>query len=309
MNKKFWLRLTITVALLGLMFTWVDLSAIQLGSPVRVASGVAVAVVLLVVNQGVTALRWSVILGDDMLSLGYLTRLNMVGIFFSTFLPTSVGGDAVRAWAVAREVRESGLGVSSVVVDRFMGLVALVLYLIAGVFLASEMVTGLTEQISLALPSWLVWALGIICIPLAIILARKTRFSLWLRQSVDHIDEFRRSATRMLWTLILSMVVQGIYIAVYIVLARAVGFDLPVLTFLVTVPVVSLGALLPITLSGVGVREGLWILLLARFNMDAATVAAFSLLYFVAFAATGGIGGVIYLWRGTGSEPATTHAS
>lgn len=308
MNRKFWIRLVVTLGLLGFIATQVDLSGIQLGSPVRVAGGVAVAVVLLVVNQGVTALRWSAILGEDAPDLGYLTRLNMVGIFFSTFLPTSVGGDAVRAWAIAREVREPGLGVSSVVLDRVMGLGAMVAYLAIGAVVARQMVTGVVDRIEWAVPGWAPWLL-LLLVPAGVVAFRRTRLSTWVRQGLRHLDRFGRSTYAVLWATLLSFAVQGIYVAVWMVLAAAVGFELPPETFLVTVPVVSLGAMLPVTLSGVGVREGLWILLLAQFGMEPATVTAFSLLYFVAFAATGGLGGAIYLWQGIGREAVAAEAS
>lgn len=301
MSRRFWIRLAITVGLLGFIVARVDLSGAELGPPARVIAGIGVGVVLLVVNQAVTALRWGAILGEDAPDLGYLTRLNMVGIFFSTFLPTSVGGDAVRAWAIVKELRDPGLGVSSVVLDRVMGLGAMVGYLAIGALVSREMLGGLADRVEWALPGWAPWLLLLLAPVLALAL-RHTRLSRWARQSLDHLDRFAHSPGDVLWATVLSFAVQGIYVAVWMVLALAVGFELPPETFLVTVPVVSLGAMLPVTLSGVGVREGLWILLLAQFDMDPATVTAFSLLYFVAFAVTGGIGGLIYLWQGVGRE-------
>lgn len=301
MTRKFWLRLAVTAVVLAVILTQVDFSRVQLGSPRRIAVGVSISCLLLVINQGVTALRWSAILGDRSLSWTYLTRLNMVGIFFSTFLPTSVGGDAVRAWAIAREIPETGWGVSSVVLDRVMGLVAMVLYLIVGTWLDQEIFTRLAGQVEWTLPSWIVWAL-LLAVPVGVLVVRRTRWWTRLSRTLSHFRDFIASPGRIAMVTVLSLAVQGIYIGVWIVLAEAVRFDLPAVTFLVTVPVVSLGAMLPITLSGVGVREGLWILLLAGYGLEAANVTAFSLLYFLAFAVTGALGGGVYLWRGTAND-------
>lgn len=305
MNKKFVLRLTITVAVLAVIVTRVDVAAVDLGSPLRVAGGIGVAVALLTVNQGLTAVRWGVILGGESPGWSYLTHLSLVGIFFSTFLPTSVGGDAARAWGVAGELRDPGTAVSSVVVDRAMGFGALAVYLVAGTILSRDLTTELVSRLQWGVPLWAVVVALVAGAAATVAAVRLTRLSTWLRQAVEHLDRFRRSGGSVVRAVVLSFVVQGLYIVVWVVLARSVGFDLPLASFLFTVPVVSIGAMIPVTLSGVGIREGLWILLLARFELPAATVAAFSLLYFAAFAVTGAIGGGLYLWRGLSRERET----
>lgn len=299
--KKFWIRFVVTVVILAAIVIQVDFSRLELASPGRVAVGTAVAVALLTVNQGLSAVRWKVILGEDSPSWSYLTRLNLIGIFFSTFLPTSVGGDAVRAWSLAREVPESGTALSSVVLDRGMGFAALVGYLGAGALMSRQMLLDLAGRLEWSVPGWVWFAAGLAALPVGMWLVRSTRLGRWLREAVRHLNRFRKSGRDVVAATVLSFLVQGVYIAVWMTLAFAAGFALPWETFLVTVPVVSLGAMIPVTLSGLGIREGLWILLLGRFELNAATVTAFSLLYFLAFAVTGGIGGLIYIVRGTGA--------
>lgn len=300
--KKFWIRLVVTVAILAAIATQVDFSRLELASPARVAVGTTVATVLITLNQGISAVRWRVILGEDSPRWGYLTRLNLIGIFFSTFLPTSVGGDAVRAWALAREVPKPGTALSSVVLDRGMGFAALVGYLGAGALMSRQMLVDLAGRLELQVPGWVWFVAGLAIVPLGVWLVRATRLGRWLREALQHLNRFRKSGRTVVAATLLSFLVQGVYIAVWMTLAFAAGFALPWETFLVTVPVVSLGAMIPVTLSGLGIREGLWILLLGRFELTAATVTAFSLLYFLAFAVTGGIGGLIYVVQGTTTD-------
>lgn len=300
--KKFWVRLVVTAVVLAVIVTQVDFSRLDLAAPGQVAVGTVVATALLTLNQGISAVRWKVILGEDSPSWWYLTRLNLIGIFFSTFLPTSVGGDAVRAWALAREVPESGTALSSVVLDRGMGFAALVGYLAAGALMARQMLLDLAGRLEWSVPGWVWFAAGLAALPVGVWLVRSTRLGRWLREALRHLNRFRKSGRDVASAALLSFLVQGVYIAAWMTLAFAAGFALPWETFLVTVPVVSLGAMVPVTLSGLGVREGLWILLLGRFDLTAATVTAFSLLYFLAFAVTGGIGGLIYLVQGTEAD-------
>jgi uncharacterized membrane protein YbhN (UPF0104 family) len=57
--------------------------------------------------------------------------------------------------------------------------------------------------------------------------------------------------------------------------------------------------MLPVTFSGLGVREGAWLLILAPFGLSAADAVTFSLLYFLAFVGVGVIGGLVFVTRGT----------
>ena len=55
-------------------------------------------------------------------TLGNAFRLGLLGFFFSTFLPGSVGGDLVKAAGIAREQSRRTVAVATVIMDRIMGL-------------------------------------------------------------------------------------------------------------------------------------------------------------------------------------------
>jgi hypothetical protein len=105
------------------------------------------------------------------------------------------------------------------------------------------------------------------------------------------------------------MLVQALYIVAWGVLAYGMGMHLSTGVLLVSVPVVSLGAMLPITLSGLGVREGVWLLLLRPYEVAPATVVAFSLLYFVCVTLVGAAGGLLFVVHGTDLRPPTAASS
>jgi branched-subunit amino acid transport protein len=77
---------------------------------------------------------------------------------------------------------------------------------------------------------------------------------------------------------------------------------------LVFVPFVSLAAMVPVTVAGIGVREGAWALLLAPYGVAAADAVAFSLLYFLAFCLVGAAGGVVFALQGMGRAPSAPGA-
>src|SRR5436305_8844190 len=82
----------------------------------------------------------------------FFLRSYMVGIFFNNFLPSTIGGDTVRAADTARTGVGRAKAVAIVFVDRFVGLLALMLFAVLGV-LASGRLTALV-------PSLFAWVAG-----------------------------------------------------------------------------------------------------------------------------------------------------
>src|SRR6476661_8524065 len=87
--------------------------------------------------------RWRLLLraqGGDA-PFGSLVRSYFVGIFFNNFLPSTIGGDTVRVIDTARAGVGRARAVAIIFVDRFVGLLALVLFAALGV-LASGRITA-----------------------------------------------------------------------------------------------------------------------------------------------------------------------
>ncbi len=123
---------------------------------------------LLVVLQPVFhAVRWGLLLSAQGIRLTYAERLRLVlvGHFFNTFVPGATGGDIFRAYYVARGRREREAAVSSVLVDRFLGLPPLVLILVVAAALNWEFL----RSISLARP--LLWVVGGVVIGMPLLFA------------------------------------------------------------------------------------------------------------------------------------------
>jgi glycosyltransferase 2 family protein len=88
---------------------------------------------VMLVTPLLTALRWRVLLRihNIELSLFDLLRLVMVGLFFTLIAPGGIGGDVVKAWYVARDSSKRAAAATSVLLDRYLGLVTLLLLGIA----------------------------------------------------------------------------------------------------------------------------------------------------------------------------------
>lgn len=303
-KQRFGLRLVTGVAVLALVIARVRQSPLTLPWGTRLAAGVAAAVVLLLVAQVLSALRWRVILGADAPSLWYLWRLYLVGAFFSLFLPTLVGGDAVRAAAASRAVPKSGSALASVIADRVLGVLALVTYLALGLLFAPDVMTRSGARVDWGLPPWALGAAVLAAAAgagaVAVLSRRSDRVRRFVVEAGEVAARLRSSPAVFARAFGLALVVQAVHISVWVVLAAGLHFGLPFRAFLVLVPLVTLAAMLPVTISGLGVREGAWLVLLAPFDLPPANIVAYSLLYFGCLMSVGLLGGLAFVTRGTG---------
>ena len=83
----------------------------------------------------VMALRWQLLLAAKHVSvpLGWLTRTYFVALFAGQFLPAAIGGDAVRAVELGRRTDDAPEAVASVLIDRLVGVVSLVVLALVAV--------------------------------------------------------------------------------------------------------------------------------------------------------------------------------
>src|SRR6266852_4237954 len=107
----------------------------DLASRIDVASlgwiGLAIAVTFLQIFVGV--LRWREVSAEcgAPLATSQAMRFNLIGAFFNQTLPSSIGGDAVRLWLVARAGAGWRAATYSIFVDRAIGLIALAVIIVA----------------------------------------------------------------------------------------------------------------------------------------------------------------------------------
>ena len=304
----FWLRLVVGLSILGFLLTRIDLRAATVHPSPRLFAAVVGATALWIVSQAVAAVRWKLVLNDDEFPFRYLLRLYIIGTFFGLFLPTSVGGDAVRAAATARSAERGGRAIASVLLDRGFGVLATVGYAGLGLILAPHSLAVLGRAVRWHVPALVVVGLGTLGAGVTLLILRRSKRvrRIWL-DGLTCLQDLGRSPHRLLGVMGLAIVSQGLVVLLWYTLSRGMNFGLSVLTLLWAVPVVSLSALLPVTFAGLGVREGVWLILLAGSPIPPASIVAFSLLYFVCNVLVGITGGVLFVSMGLAVSP--RHAS
>lgn len=300
---RFVVRLLVGILLLAVIIGRIGRPDFGVPLGPRLVAGIVAAALLLLLGQSIAALRWKVVLGPGSPRWAYLTRLYYVGGFFSLFLPTVVGGDVVRAAAAAQATNRPGGVIASVLIDRALGVLALASYGLLGLVLAPGLVGRLVAASTLHLPGArpvLLGAGGLVILALAgRQVLRRPRVRAAALDGWRAFRDLARSPRALLTAVLLGFVVQGLYILLWVVLAGAVRLPVEERLLLFAVPVVSVFAMLPVTLNGLGVREGAWLLLLGASGIPDNRIVGFSLLFFITNLLTGLVGGVLFVTRGT----------
>ena len=257
--------------------------------------------------------RWHLILNHQgyQLSTAYLTKVTVVSVFFSLFLPTGSGGDIVRGIYLARGNIEPRATVTSIVFERFVGLFTLLAIAApsAGILafwypkyrgfaltiFALVGCTALGLLVLNRLSGWLT-PLGTGGRPLG-------RFIDNIRLGLQEMIELARQCTLITQVVVLTLLFQAVGIYSVYLLGLSLQADLDLVFYVVLVPIVWLAMMLPISIGGLGVREGAFVLLFSQVGMSGELALALSLLVLALTVAQSLLGGIVFLLDRTGSAP------
>ncbi len=253
----------------------------------------------------VMAKRLQLIFNVKSIPIRFTQSLNLtfVGYFFNNFLPTSVGGDIVKAMCAARLTKSGVKSVTSVLMDRIFGLFTFIL--IPSITLMFTMEHIDNPIVPIMVYSLLVASLLCFFIIFNRSLARQFRFievflnrfgiGTKVREIYEGLHDFRNHKATVGWAMALSVVGQSISIVVLYMLALALGAQTKLYYFFLLVPVVHLVSMLP-SLNGLGIREGAYIYFLKPY-IGREYAAAIGILWLGLLLLLSLIGGIIYLIR------------
>ncbi len=303
--RSFALRAVVSAALIGVMLWAYDWREI-LGRLAHLSPWfVLFAWVYYAACQWLSAYRWRVLLrakGVD-IATGKLFSFYMVGMFANNFLPGGLGGDAVKAYSLYRHSGAGNVAVASVFVERFCGILAL--SFLGAIACAWMLIAGQARVVALwVLPVVLALA-GAAAMIWSVRLAALLR---WLLQRtvpavvraralalMETVHSYRDDRTTLAAALALSVLLQAAIAVFYNVVGIALGIPVPLLYFLLFLPIITIITLLPVSLGGLGVRELAMVYLFAAVGVSSVDVLAVSLSAHVLNTALSLWGGLILL--------------
>lgn len=284
--RSTWVRLAVTAAILWWMATRIDMREAARALLTVHAGAVVAVLVLVAVDRAVMIWRWVLLLRATgaPIRAREAARIFLVSSFVGGFLPAGVGGDAARAWSLARHTERRSEAVASVAMDRVLGVVALAMLGAIGALAWSSYVAA-------ELQSWVMAAAilsfaGSVAILWGDVAARqvlrgRVRHSLPGRTAwrlAEAMSQYRQEPRTLLGVLGLSILVQVLRILQAWVLGVGLGLTVPFAYYLVFMPVGLLMLLLPVSVSGFGIPQGVIVWLLQPQGVPATAAFALSTL-------------------------------
>ena len=307
-------RAALLLAKVGLsagLMVWLfqRIPAASVGEALRHARGewLVAAALLLSFSNVIGSYQWHRLLGVIGIRIPFWTTFAYyhVGLFFNNFLPANIGGDIARVMDAARHGPTRTAAFSTVLLDRLIGTVAL-----AGLALVTTLpavdrfhltMAYLALAAFFAASVLLLWALFH---PALLPAVERALSRVGLGGLKPHLDELAgrmqgfRSRPRLLVELFLvATVTQLSRIGVHMLVARALSLEIPAPYFFLFVPLVAVIVSLPISLNGIGVREGAGIVLFGLVGVSRAQAFSLQFTTYLVAVAISLIGGLIVLLR------------
>ncbi len=291
------------LALIGALAASVDWRAVA-GVLARVSPGplaALVAVALLMI--GVSCWKWKLLLESQGVRLpgGYLLATYFVGYFFTNFLPTGIGGDAVRALRVGQASGRRGASLLAVFFERFTGFLVLLSWVVAlpllrpalrgqrvVLLLSGAAAAGLALALLAALRGRELYALASRFLPSGFVAEKAALLA-------RHFHEFRMGRALALRVLLVTVLFYALTFLNVLLAFRTFGIEVAAREVATWTPVILFISMVPLSISSLGIAEGAYVycFLLAGVPREASlSVALIMRLKLVAF---GLVGGAVYL--------------
>ncbi len=279
-------RLVVTAAILAFLMRDVDVRETAAAIARLDPWWFAATLLLVALDRLVMVIRWQMLLRSAgvVLPPGSALRIFLVSSFVGSFLPAGVGGDASRAYAVAARTDRGADAVASVAIDRLLGLVAIVLLGAVGLTGWAQHLPG-SARVRLTGAAALVAAAAVAALWMDRVvrgaLPRRWTHGAWGRRLVklgDAVGAYRQRQGTVWTVFVLSVAVQAIRVLQGYTLGR--GIDIPVGLdyYLVFMPVGLLMMLLPVSISGFGLPQGVIVWMLQPVGVPVADAFALSTL-------------------------------
>ncbi|MBP8605043.1 MAG: flippase-like domain-containing protein [Phycisphaerae bacterium] len=271
-------------------------------------------------SQALLGLRWWIFLRAQgvAISLWLTIKLTFLGLFFNNFMPSSVGGDLIRAWYVSQHSPKKLQAALGVIIDRIMGLVSTLIIAVAGYLLfmrgqkgmlqvshSNSLISSLLERYPhIRFYSVILVVLIVISV---FVLGRWINFEVILKRLFERVLYFWGQLKEVItiyyhYPLVLvvsfglTLLLQSIVILSYWAIGRELGIGACWGYYFVFFPIVWIIGSIPISIAGIGILEGGVVFLFVTFaHADLESVTALALCQRITWIAASLPGMIVHL--------------
>jgi uncharacterized protein (TIRG00374 family) len=236
----------------------------------------------------VSAWRWRLLLRVQTVnvSLGTLTKSFLVATFFNNFLPSNIGGDVVRVADTAPYTGSKTVATTVVLIDRILGLIALLVLAAAASGLAWRLGLPLNgmQYVWLALVFFTAGLLIFLRNPEKLtrtvrsvladrLLAVQTR----LQNLAGAITKFAQEPRELWFAFGGALIVQALLVLFYVCAAHSLSVPFPLIAASVIVPISLAVQMVPVSINGFGVREAVFAFFFTSLGLNVSSALTLSL--------------------------------
>jgi uncharacterized membrane protein YbhN (UPF0104 family) len=308
------LKVTISLILTAILFLFlVDVQKVLEEMYHAKWSFLFVAALLIIGGTALRALRWRALLSGLTIHvpMSQLIYFYFAGSFFNLFLPSGMGGDAVKMAMLARHTGRIPEAIGTTLVDRAIGLWVLFVLALAALPFSYALLPASTISAIAAISAVGVTGGAIIMgTPLLPWLGGKVRLP-----KQEKLERFYHSVSGLGYAVLgraclVSLIFNILLIAFIMLIALSMDVHLPLGVYMLFAPILSLALTMPISISGLGTREAAYIVLFSAMGVSRETAVAMSLInYFLNNVVVGLIGGLLYAISGNKAKSETLKIS
>jgi uncharacterized protein (TIRG00374 family) len=299
-KRLFYLKIFLTVVLLGALFLRVDFASVlralgQFSARVWIANAF-----LYFFCWIIATVKWKVL--TPTVAFGKLLRLNFVGQYYSTLLPGQIAGEAIKAYRLGKGRADAEALAASVIVDKITGLAALLVVALAGLFATR---TAISPPVLWFFAAFgIVFSVAIFWVAIGwtpkVFRAGASRFGTFRERAEKLWDSSRgylRRPTALLLSTVFGIVFQLCAVLMNILFSRELGVTISFSDWCWLFALISLVGILPFTIAGLGLREASFVGVMALAGVSAEKALAMSLAIFGLLLAGAVVGGVMEFCR------------
>ena len=290
-SKRRWvlpLRIAVSLALLAVLVSKMDFDTmLPRQRHLSTVAWLVAAVLTALVGIVLSAWRWQRVLAvfDVPVRLRILLSHYLAGQFVGNVLPSTIGGDVLRVTRGAKSTGSSSTAFASVALERLTGFVALPLICFIGFALEPSLVESPHAWIALAISVGTLVALAVILLFAASprLMGRFKDHDNWMRfMGAVHIGVRRLRHRPRLVVAVLgtAMLYQASTVLTVWFASRALNVSVPTAAMIAFIPAVAMAQVIPISVGGFGVREGMLTLFLTPLGVTTGQAVGIGLLWY-----------------------------
>lgn len=305
-KKGVYIKIFVAVVLMTLLILNVDfLKAITFFRSLN-ATSIAVICLISFWLIFVSCIKWKMFLSYLQLPAPFwrLFKFYIIGYFFNNFLPTNVGGDAVRLLFTAAGKDKYSDSFVAVFMERFTGLVALFFFVAISIPLSVYHYRFVDKIGYILLPFVVVTGGAVIILFINPDFLMKftisnrfiTKIHEKLKEILSTIQSFKKQKQLIIYSLLLSVLFNILAIVNVYIVAWALDISLDFFSLLVFVPIILMISAIPFSINGLGISEGAYVLCLTQAGISAPAALSIALFMRAKNIILSAIGGLLFIF-------------